>query len=566
MEILENAKSIRKKGDMKKQLVLYIFLIFVLAVAPGMAFSQTILAKQPDELKQGIANLKEENYEEAVEDFKKARELNPDSSITAYYLGIVYKKIQNYPEAKTHLKDALTLEPKVKEAVIELSDVLYQLGEMKEALKEIEIAESQDMGTPQTTFLKGMILLKLGRESDIVIEENAIIYGGKNYSYTKNDDGTITIDEGPLSGRRFYVANKEAIESFKKAKSLDEKLTTSSDYQIAMATMQEGNLNEARDILKDIVIKDPNADIAQFANQYIDAITKRIKEERPYRFTGGLQYQYDSNVILKPSDVTASAGISGESDSAGIINLRAEYLPRLKAPFGLKTQYSLYQNLHGRLKNYDVQSHSIAIVPNYNLRGGSISLLTSYNLTRVDNLDYLKTLTLSPTYTFFISKTQFATGSLKYQDKKYVKAPATADEDREGGDTNIGISWFYLLFENKGFANLRYEYNRETPKGKNWQYSGNRIGLSVLYPLPLDDKSLTLNLGGEAYSQNFDNTHTVFLKKREDTTYNLNTMLTYKIYNDIDVQLQYVYIKGVSNIAVYDYNKNMVTIGVEGRF
>ncbi|MBI5748218.1 MAG: tetratricopeptide repeat protein [Nitrospinae bacterium] len=397
------------------------------------------LPSQPDELKQGIFNLKEENYEEAVEDFKKARELNPDSSITAYYLGIAYKKIQNYPEAKTHLKDALTLSPKVKEAVVELADVLYQLGEMKEALKEIEIADSQGMNTPQTTFLKGMLLLKLGMESDIVIEENIIIYGGKNYSYTKNDDGTITIEEGPLSSRKFYVANKEAKESFKKAKTLDEKLTTSSDFQIAMATMQEGDLNEARDIFKEIIIKDPNADIAQFANQYIDAITKRIKEERPYRLTAGIQYQHDSNVILKPGDVTASAGISGESDSAGIINLRGEYLPGLKAPFGLKTQYSLYQNLHGRLKNYDVQSHSIAIVPNYNLTSGSISLLTSYNLTRVDNLDYLKTLTLSPTYTFFISKTQFATGSLKYQDKKYVKAPTGADEDREGSDTNIGI-------------------------------------------------------------------------------------------------------------------------------
>src|SRR3989338_7189758 len=107
---------------MMKQLFPYIFLIFVF-VASNMAFSQTLLAKQPDYLKQGIVNLKEENYEEAVEDFKKARELNPDSSITAYYLGIAYKKIQNYPEAKLHLKDALTLSPKVKEAVIELSDV-----------------------------------------------------------------------------------------------------------------------------------------------------------------------------------------------------------------------------------------------------------------------------------------------------------------------------------------------------------------------------------------------------------------------------------------------------------
>ena len=497
-----------------------IFLILIIISISEQAFSQT----QSSHLKQGIANLKEENYEEAVEDFKKVRELNPSSSMAAYYLGIAYKKIQDYKEAKNNLKDALSLEPRVKEAVVELADVLYQLSETEEALKELELAESQGIEeTPQTTFLKGLVLLKLGR-------------------------GT------------------EAIESFKKAKSLDEKLATSADYQIAIANMQEGNLTEAREILKEIVIRDPNADIAQFANQYIEAITKRIKKERPYRFTAGIQYQHDDNVILKPSDVQASAGISGESDSTGIGTLRAEYIPKLKAPYGLKAQYSLYQNMHGRLKNYDVQSHSIALVPNYNLKGSSISLLTSYNLTRVANIDYLKTITLSPTYTFFINKTQFATGSLKYQDKKYVKAPVNANEDREGNDTNIGISWFYLLSENKGFINARYEYNRETPKGKNWQYSGNRIGFSLIYPLTLITQHLTLNLGGEGYSQSFDNTHTTFLKKRTDTTYTFNTMLSYTIYDDIDIQLQYAYIRTDSNISVYGYNKNMVTMGVDGRF
>jgi len=485
--------------------------------------SQPLPSKQTDYLKNGIANIKEENYEEAMEDLVKARELDSNSSTAAYYLGIAYKKIQDYSKAKVNLKDALLLEPKVKEAVVELADVLYQLGETEEALKELESAEREGIESAQTSFLKGLILSALGKRA-------------------------------------------EAIESFKKSKSLDEKLTTSADYQIAMATLQEGNLSEAREILKEIVIRDPNADIAQFANQYIEAITKRIKEERPYRWTAGIQYQHDSNVLLKPGDVQASAGISGESDSAAIINLRAEYVPRLKAPFGLKTQYSLYQSLYGRLTSYDVQSHSIAIVPNYNRTGGSISLFTSYNLTRVDNLDYLKTLTLSPTYTFFISKTQFATLSAKYQDKKYVKAPTSADEDREGSDTNIGISWFYLIFENEGFINGRYEYNREDVKGKNWKYSGNRFGLSLLSPLPLITQNLTLNLGGEAYSQDFDNTHTIFLKKREDKTYTFNTMISYKVHDDIALQLQYIYIRDVSNISVYDYNKNMVTIGVEGRF
>ncbi|MBI3815209.1 MAG: tetratricopeptide repeat protein [Nitrospinae bacterium] len=435
--------------------------------SPEMAFPQESPPKQVNYLQQGIANLKEENYEEAVEDFKKVREENPDSSIAAYLLGLAYKKVQDYKEAKIHLKDALILKPEVKEAVPELSDVLYQLGEMEEALKEIEFAEGLGMESAQTSFLKGQALSELGKKSDIVLDDSNIIYKGEKYPYTKNNDGTITVEEGSLKGKIFYVSGKAAIASFKKAKSLDERLTASADYQIAMVNIQEGSLEDARDILNEIVIKDPNADIAQAANQYIEIITKRLKEERPFRFTAGIQYQYDTNAILKPSDETAAAGITGEEDNAGIINLRGEYVHKLKSPYNFKAQYSLYQNTHSRLKYIDVQSHSISVVPGYNFSKGSLNLLTSYNYTSVDNNKYLQTITLSPTLTYFLTRTQFGQLTMKYQDKRYLKAPVNSDEDRDSNEKGLGLSYFYLLSEGKGFINGRYEYNREDTEGKN---------------------------------------------------------------------------------------------------
>lgn len=504
---------------MKKFIIYYIPLIIVFLSIENVS-SQKLATPQTDYLKQGIANLKEENYEEAVEDLKNARKKNPNSSLEAYLLGIAFKKVQNYSDARVHLKDALTLTPPTKEAATELSDVLYQLGENEQALNELESAEKIGLKSAQTVFLKGLILSKLGK-------------------------------------------NPEAIESFQKAKSLDEKLTASADYQIAMVNLQDGRLNEARDILKEIVIRDPNADIAQFANQYIDAITKRLKEARKFKFAAGIQYQNDSNVILKPSDATVAGNITGESDSSGIATLRGEYTPKLRAPYNFKAQYSFYQNLHNRLKIYDVQSHSINLVPGSNLPGGSITLLTGYNYTLVDNNNYLQTITLSPAYTFIINKIQFIQTSIKYQSKDYLKTPANSDEDRDGANYNGGISWFYLISGNNGFLNMRYEFDKEDTAGKNWIYSGNKLGLSLLYPIM---EKLNLNAGGEMYLQGFENIHTTFNKKRDDKLYNLNTMLTYRIYEDVDIQLQYIYMQADSNISVYGYNKNMLTLGIEARF
>jgi hypothetical protein len=91
-------------------------------------------------------------------------------------------------------------------------------------------------------------------------------------------------------------------------------------------------------------------------------------------------------------------------------------------------------------------------------------------------------------------------------------------------------------------------------------------GLNLLYPLTPITKNLTLNIGGEAYLQGFDNSHPVFLKKRDDKTYTFNTMLSYKIYEDIDIQTQYVYIRADSNISIYGYSKNMMSFWVGARF
>lgn len=493
------------------------FITSLIIILPSTGLSDI---KQKDYLNKGIANLKEENYEEAVEDLKRAREVDPTSSTAAYFLGIAYKRIENYKESKLHLKDAIQLQPPVKEAVIELADTLLQLGELDEALKTVEIAEREGIQAAQTAFLKGLILLKLGK-------------------------------------------NMDAIDTFKKAKGLDEGLTQSADYQIGLAKLKEGRLKEAREIFKEVVVKDPNTDIAQFANQYIDALKRRIKEERPFRFTLGFQYQYDDNVLLKPGDATAAAGITGEDDSVEVYTLRGEYTPRLKGPFNIKTQYSLYLNNHHKYASHDVQSHTIGVVPGYNLPRGQISLTATYNYTLVDDNRYLQTLTLSPLYAFPLNTNQFAQLFLRYQKKEYERPPLTADEDRDSHDYGIGARWFYLLKEDKGFINARYELNKEDTQGKNWGYDGHKFGLTLLYPIT---DLLKFNCGLEAYIQRYNEQHTVFGVKRDDDTYTASLILSYTIYDDIDIQVQYAYVRADSNIAVYDYDRYITGIGLEWRY
>ncbi len=509
--------------------VILLFAILLIVLLSLLFFQQTAAFSQSEQvgaihelplLEQGIKDYKAENYEEALITFQKARKQDPQSSIAAYYLGITYKQLQNYKEATIHLADALNLKPGVKDARLDLAEAYYQLGLNEESLKQLNFAEEQQVKPGQTAFLRGLVLVKLDK-------------------------------------------NKDAVDAFKKAKEMDASMTQAANFQIGIALVRQGNADEAGKMFKEIIVADPNSDMAGFANQYIEALTRKAEEVKPLKLTLGLSWQYDDNVISKPSDQSAAAGISGEHDTRYVGTLRAEYAPRFSGPLGIKAQYSVYYSDYQKLGSYDVMSQTIAIIPGYTMPDSMLNLLLSYNYTWLDDDEYLRTGTASPTYTFMFGQGQMAQLSLRWQGKEFLKPPFTRNEDRDSQDFAASMGWFYFFAGNRGFVNAKYEINKEDAEGINWGYVGNKGDLNIAMPL---NDALKLNLSGQAYYQQYDHSNTNFLKKRRDITYTGSAMLAYEFLRNWEMQFQYAYTRGDSNIAIYDYHKNVSSVGVEVRF
>ena len=177
----------------------------VLQVVPVMQATPTAAqpaAPEPDYMLQGTTNFRQGNYEEALDDLTKARLKDPRSAIAAYYLGATLKKMQQYSKALPNLMEAVTLQPPVKEAYPELADVYYVLGKNDEALKALESAEREGVDPAQTAYLKGLVLMK----------------------------------------KRSF---KESEASLEKARTLDPKLSSAVDYQIALIYHRQGKQAEA---------------------------------------------------------------------------------------------------------------------------------------------------------------------------------------------------------------------------------------------------------------------------------------------------------------------------------
>ena len=215
-------------------------LILTMSLCVPAAFSQA-----PPSLREGIRQYQADNYEEAVELFKKAREEAPQSTEAAFFLGMAYKQVQDYPNAAIHLRDAITLSPPVKEALVELIDVLYQTNKLDEAKKWIALAEKDGIFPARISFLKGMIFSK---------ENN----------------------------------NQAAIAAFEAAKQFDPSLAQAADFQIGICFIKDSKLDMAKARFQAAISHDPLSDLASFARQYQDMVEDKLYEERPLRLTLGI--------------------------------------------------------------------------------------------------------------------------------------------------------------------------------------------------------------------------------------------------------------------------------------
>ncbi len=521
-----NFTSTKERGNIMSNKVLILF--FVLSFLFG---STANLYAKENLIEKGIAEYKAEKYEEALETFIKARQEYPKSSLAAFYLGLTFKQIGNYKESAKNYRDALTLTPRINEAYAELIEMLYNLNELKEAKQWIAEAEKEKVLPAHIAFLKGLVLTK---------ENN----------------------------------NKEAIEAFTKAKELNRALSQSVDFQIAMIYAKERKLKDARNTLRALINIDPSSELASFAKEYETAIAKAIEAHRNWRFGIGVTYQFDDNVVSKPTGLIGTPtvdNISGQRDSAITSTFRMDYSPMLSGPWSFTVQYNAVGTNYFHSYEYDVMAHSIAAVPIYNFQNGALSMPVSYSHMWLNEQEYMHLTSIKPSLNLQIFPGHIGQFSIGYGKREMLKYSAGADpnEDRDGNLYSALIGYVYPFKEGKGIFSVKYEYSKDDTQGRNWDNKSDKIGTSILYPLM---NKVNLSLAGDMTLQHYKNIHTVsgtgtngypnVPTKRRDKIYNASGGVIYELLKGLSLSINYSYTRADSNFAIYDYKKNIYSFGV----
>jgi len=485
----------------------------------------------PDLTAKGISQFNAENYEEALEILKQAGEKHPDSSITAYYLGRAYKETGNYPEALRCFRNAVNMTPPYKDAYAEIIELVYNQGDMKETAAWIEKAEKENVSSASIAFFKGKVLARDNK-------------------------------------------NAAAVEAFNQAKGSEKSLSQSADYEIANAYVRDRKYNEAKLSLQAVIAADPNSELATFAREYDAALDKGVKEIKTWSFAVGAAYQYDDNVVVKPSSDTVAGPATGKSDSSIVNTFSVNYQPTMKGNWSFNGQYSLYNNTYFKIYKYDLMIHSLGITPGYDFGKVAVLLPTNFSYTLLDESYYSDLFTIKPTLHFNLKQghaLQIAAG----YGKRDVRENVIGVEERDANILSASAAYLYRFSNGEGFFRLRYEYSAEDTDGANWDNRGSKISASLLAPVAKNVKAL---LSTEAYFQRFRNINTnsgpggpalgfpATPSKRSDDVYNFIAGLLWDIKKNWGLNVQYLHISDNSNFPIYNYNRNVYTAGIEYRF
>jgi len=510
----------------------------------------------------GLKDFKSENYEEALDYFHDALKSEPTSSTISFYLGMTYKLMENNKDAVPYLRNAVTYTPHVKEALVELIDSLYQTEQLTEAKKWVEIGEKEGLFPGRVQFLKGLILSKEGK-------------------------------------------NIEAIAAFEKAKEFDKSLAQAVEFQVATAYMKEGKHKESQQRFRAAMTLDPNTDVGTYARDYENMLSDKLDKERPFRFTVGLSYKYDTNVSARPTsgpivDIPAlAAQFTGQEDTGMNANIRIAYIApfSFKQPYNFSIQYALYADRYFRRDDYNMMQQSLTFTPGYNFTKFSVSMpvMFGYSWLQGDSRgygmgndffnspvnwlkysQYMKMMGVNPTARFMISENSMGDFAFGYLNQKYDitssdAPPISPDENRDAVNTSGSMGWTYFFKEGSGIFSIRYAYANQEAKGRNWSFYENKFSLSFIYPIV---KSLRFQLSSDAIFDQYKYLNTSYnlgpngqpSMARRDDTYVNTLALIYGVFKNTDIIGQYVFTRDKSNIGTYDYKREVFSIGFEYRY
>jgi len=304
------------------------------------------------------------------------------------------------------------------------------------------------------------------------------------------------------------------------------------------------------------IFKALSADDAQ--KGYADAMIERCYEqeaaEKPYKLNLTTGVQYDTNVILEPTNPPVDEDLRN-SDGRVVFLINAGARVFKNRDVTAKVDYNFYQSLHFDLDRFNVNYNSIE--PTVELTTSDVirpSLGYKFENIYFDRDEYGFTHAGFAKVNLKESEHYSIDGIYEFRENHYRDTDTyTTNSDRKGHQHVYGI--VQKFDRDKVRGDIHYYYDINNAKEDQWSYSSNSVGATVGYRVM---EPMVVRVSADFTDRYHREEFPGFEDRRHDEMQRYSLKVHYSVTDRIIVTLSENYTRNDSNMADYDYNRNII--------
>lgn len=469
----------------------------------------------------GVLSFNEGRFEDALRELSRAAELEPQEAETHYFLGLVHSRLKGFSSAVAAFKRALELDPSLKKVHYDLGMAYFNLPDYPQALQQFNQAEEYEPRRAMVPFFLGYAHY-LRKEFD------------------------------------------RSLPYFKRARELDPAMSQNAHFFSAMSDMSLEHFQEAKEELEAAVVADPKSDLALAARRYLEGIEERKRLSRRWSLQSNLGLQYDDNVNLEPTEgsVLPEGLQEDKRDFRPAFFLTGEYKLLKGLGWVSALRYTFYQSIHSHLHDFDYQSHQgiFSLSRQGKVREMDYQVYLDYGYTHglLGQASYLEGHGLGATFSLVEGRRYLTQLRYRFQNRDFHFEISRPPFNRDSDNHAMGLTQFIFSADRARYLRLGYTFDVDQARGSNWDYLGHRLLLGLQSPL---GRGVRVQAEAEYYPQSYSHPSTAFHKRRQDKEYTVSVGVEWELKKGLALSFRYLRRNHDSNIVLYDYERDVYSLG-----
>ncbi|MBI4518956.1 MAG: tetratricopeptide repeat protein [Deltaproteobacteria bacterium] len=501
--------------------------------------SQALYAK-------GLVPFHNGRWDDAYKLFDEAVKADANDAMALYYRGLTAARRGQPNLAIADLERAAQLRPQITHLALDLGITHFDAGQYPEAQRWLE----QAYGTAADRFAAAFFL---------------------GLTHFRRED---------FAKARAYLAEAER----------DPDLRAQAHYYAGLALLRQGHETEGRAALQKAAQGRPDTETARAAQGYLGAAaevrkppTPRAAAAKPWSLHGSAGVEFDSNVILAPSDSSVSSTDTGQDDGRGILGLGGRYHLLDSDAAQVSASYDLSQSIHMQHTGFDLQGHRVRLQGVTSQGPVQLGLAGTYNFYALNYRTFFQEALFTPWVTLPEGDAASTQVYYTFRGRDFFRYPYNTD--RDSMDHALGVRQYSLLGAPDRLLSFGYQFDyddplRDTRGGDDFQNKAHQLEVAVSSPVAdLGTAQLSYLFRLEDYQ--FPNTRTQVVVvdpitqvptvvfdglRRHDNQHEFTVVFSRDLSEHLQLSLAYLGVLNNSNIADFDYSRHILSAGVRVQY